>query len=104
MYLDSINIAYKEHIEGQGECNDEQDGQEDEPHEGEADVEEHVDGNASKGHVLEQDDEIEPGQEEGQSAHLPLPVRGAPTLIPEPRDVDYGEYKREYLDVVGPVR
>ena len=52
------------------------------------DAEKHVDWDGSAGHVFEDEDKVEPGEENCKCSYLPLPRSRTPALIVEAIDED----------------
>ena len=77
-------------MESQAKWNDEEEENDEEMWESDQDVREHDDVDAKLGELLDEQHQVDPGQEQGHCADLPLPVLG------EGKHISFEQTKNKY--------
>ena len=80
----------EDHVEGKAECKNEEESNQCEFHEGVKNAVEHDNVDAQQWHSLQEEDEIDPGEENTNCSQLPLPVSGTPAVGAKLADKDDG--------------
>ena len=90
----------QDHVEGDAECHNKQEGDHHKLEKGVEDGVEHENVDAQQWHSLQEEDEVDPGEEDAKCSQLPLPVSGTPAVAPELDHKQNGEDVGEPLNVV----
>ena len=92
------------HVESDAKGNHQQNGEEDHLDEDLEDVNKHHDVDPNKRELADEDYQVDPGQEDGHNANLPLPALFTATLGGEDPGKDDGEHEERDLQPVDPVQ
>lgn len=102
-YTGSILWLVEQHVKGKAEGEYKQEGEDDHPHEGVEDVQEHHNIDACERELLHKDNQVDPSKEDRNDANLPLPVIWTEAVSVEDPHKHYGAGEGEDFKKIDPV-